>query len=99
MKRRDARLLPALLVLAGCQGGVWANVPDDPGPIAHHCRQEAANSPQFRRYGEMAGGTAENNEEVRQRLLVILPQIYHQCMIRNGGYPPGTPMPPIRTTF
>ncbi len=87
-------------MLAGCDtGGVWANVPDDPGPVAAQCRREAADSPQYRYYGEIAGGNAANNEEQRQELLVLLPRIYHNCMIRNGAIPPGTPLPPPRVTF
>ena len=93
-------LLPLALALAGCaQGGVWANVPDESGPDAAACRREAEHSPQYRLYGEMAGGNAANNEEMRQQLLVLLPQIYHQCMIRRGAVPPGTPLPPLRVTF
>jgi hypothetical protein len=94
------RALLPLLALAGCaRGGVWANVPDDPGPQAAACRREAEDSPQYRLYGSMAGGNTANAERVRQDLLVALPRIYHACMIRTGGYPPGTPMPPIRVTF
>jgi hypothetical protein len=90
----------ALLALAGCaQGGVWANVPDDPGPLAAACRREAEHSPQFRLYGEMGGGNTANAERVRQELLLALPRIYHDCMLRTGGYPPGTPMAPPRVTF
>lgn len=100
--RRLAHPLLALLplALAGCaQGGVWANVPDESGPDAAACRREAEHSPQYRLYGETAGGNAANNEEMRQQLLVLLPQIYHQCMIRRGAVPPGTPLPPPRVTF
>ena len=90
-------MVPAL---AGCDtGGVWANVPDDRGPVAAQGRREAADSPQYRYYGEIAGGNAANNEEQRQELLVLLPRIYHDCMIRNGAIPPGTPLPPPRVTF
>ena len=97
---RNAGPLLALLALAGCaQGGVWANVPNESGPAAAACRREAENSPQYRLYGETAGGNAANNEEMRQQLLVLLPQLYHNCMIRSGAIPPGTPLPPSRTTF
>ncbi len=98
--RRTARPLLALLAVAGCaQGGVWANVPDDPGPVAAACRREAENSPQYRLYGETAGGNAANNEEMRQQLLVLLPRLYQECMIRSGAIPAGTPEPRPRVTF
>lgn len=89
------------LGLAGCAdtGGVWANVPQDPGPAAAACRREAANSPEYRRFGAEAGGNAANNENLRQQLLVLLPQIYERCMIRSGANAPGTPPPPDRVTF
>ena len=87
-------------VLAGCEtGGVWANVPDDRSPAGQACRQEAERNPRYRLYGEMAGGNAANNEAMRQELLVLLPQVYHACMIRSGAIPPGTPLPPPRVTF
>lgn len=98
--RRIAQPLLALLAVAGCaEGGVWANVPDDAGPVAAACRREAEHSPQYRLYGEMAGGNAANNEEMRQQLLVLLPQIYQDCMIRSGAIPAGTPAARPRVTF
>jgi hypothetical protein len=102
MISRIARPLLALLPLAvaACaEGGVWANVPDDPGPVAAACRREAENNPRYKLYGEMAGGNASNNEAMRQELLVLLPQLYHACMIRSGAIPPGTPLPAPRVTF
>jgi hypothetical protein len=87
-------------ILAGCDtGGVWANVPDDRGPDAQACRQEAERNPRYRLYGEMAGGNAANNEAMRQELLVLLPRLYHDCMIRRGAIPPGTPLAAPRVTF
>jgi hypothetical protein len=99
--RRTAWPLLGLLALTttGCGGGVWANVPQDPGPAAAACRREAADSPEYRRFGEEAGGNAANNEELRQQLLVLLPQIYERCMIRSGARPPGSVAPPDRVTF
>ncbi|MBW6400603.1 hypothetical protein KPL78_22280 [Roseomonas sp. HJA6] len=102
MKIRSALPLLGLMVpmIVGCDtGGVWANVPDDPGPVAAQCRREAANSPQYRLYGEMAGGNAANNEQQRQELLVLLPRLYHDCMVRNGADPAGSPAPRDRVTF
>jgi hypothetical protein len=87
------------LALAGCGGGVWANVPRDPGPVAAACRSEIERDPQVRRLGGEAGGNPANTEMVRQQLLVLLPQLYHDCMIRAGAIPPGTPLPPPRVTF
>jgi hypothetical protein len=98
--RLNALALAGLLGLAGCAtGGVWANVPDQSGPDASACRREAENNPRYKLYGEMGGGNAANMEEMRQELLVLLPQLYHACMIRRGAIPPGTPLPPPRVTF
>ena len=99
--RHVAWPLLGLLALgtANCGGGVWANVPQDSGPAAQACRREAANSPEYRRFGSEAGGNAANNEELRQQLLVLLPQLYEQCMIRSGAAPAGSVAPPDRVTF
>ena len=100
--RCNARPLLALvpLVVAGCaEGGVWANVPNDPGPVAAACRREIERDPTVRRLGGEAGGNAANNEAVRQQLLVLLPELYQQCMIRQGAVPAGTPEAAPRTTF
>ena len=99
--RHVAWPLLGLLALgtANCGGGVWANVPQGSGPAAEACRREAANSPEYRRFGSEAGGNAANNEELRQQLLVLLPQLYEQCMIRSGAAPAGSVAPPDRVTF
>lgn len=95
-----AALVPLAVALAGCtQGGVWANVPDDPGPVAAACRREIERDPTVRRLGGEAGGNAANNEAIRQQLLVLLPELYQQCMIRQGAVPAGTPQAPPRVTF
>ncbi|WP_198371930.1 hypothetical protein [Roseomonas rosulenta] len=92
-------MLALALGTTGCGGGVWANVPQDPGPVAAGCRRDIERDPQVRRLGSQAGGNAENNEDVRRQLLVLLPALYHECMIRAGAIPPGTPQPPPRVTF
>ncbi|MEO3473369.1 phosphoribosylamine--glycine ligase [Roseomonas sp. CAU 1739] len=98
--RRNVRPLLALLAVAGCaEGGVWANVPNEPGPVAAACRQEIANDPRVRGLGAEAGGNAANTETVRQQLLVLLPQLYRQCMVRAGVIAPGQPLPTSRDTF
>ena len=99
--RHIAWPLLGLLALGttSCGGGVWANVPQDSGPAAEACRREAANSPEYRRFGSEAGGNAANEEELRQQLLVLLPQLYEQCMIRSGAVPAGSVAPPDRVTF
>lgn len=90
---RDIRPLLAILVVAGCaEGGVWANVPNDPGPVAAACRREIANDPRVRGLGAEAGGNTANVETVRQQLLVLLPQLYRQCMVRAGVIAPGEPL-------
>jgi hypothetical protein len=94
-----APLLLLALGTAGCGGGVWANVPQDPGPVAAACRSEIERDPQVRRLGSEAGGNASNSEAIREQLLVLLPALYHDCMIRAGAIPPGTPVPPPRVTF
>ena len=53
----------------------------------------------MRRLGGEAGGNAANAENIRQQLLVLLPALYHECMIRAGAIPPGTPQPAPRVTF
>jgi hypothetical protein len=92
-------MLALALATTGCGGGVWANVPREPGPVAAACRSEIERDPQVRRLGAEAGGNAANAENVRQQLLVLLPALYHECMIRAGAIPPGTPQPPPRVTF
>jgi len=92
-------MLALALGTSGCGGGVWANVPQDPGPVAAECRREIERDPQVRRLGGEAGGNAANAENIRQQLLVLLPALYHECMIRAGAIPPGTPQPPPRVTF
>lgn len=92
-------LLALALGTAGCGGGVWANVPQDPGPVAAACRSEIERDPRVRRLGEESGGNTANAENIRQQLLVLLPALYHECMIRAGAIPPGTPLPPPRATF
>ncbi len=92
-------LLALVLATTGCGGGVWANVPQDPGPVAAGCRSEIERDPQVRRLGSEGGGNPENDERIRQQLLVLLPALYHECMIRAGAIPPGTPMPAPRVPF
>jgi len=92
-------MLALALGTSGCGGGVWANVPQDPGPVAAACRSEIERDPQVREVGAQGGGNNANAERVRQQLLVLLPQLYHDCMIRQGAIPPGTPLPPPRVTF
>lgn len=94
-----APLLVLALGTSGCGGGVWANVPQDPGPVAAACRSEIERDPQVRDLGAQGGGNNANAERIRQELLVLLPALYHQCMIRRGAIPPGTPQPPLRVTF
>lgn len=92
-------MLALALGATGCGGGVWANVPQDPGPVAAACRSEIERDPQVRRLGSEGGGNTANAESIRQQLLVLLPALYHECMIRAGAIPPGTPQPPPRVTF
>jgi hypothetical protein len=92
-------MLALAFATSGCGGGVWANVPQDPGPVAQGCRREIERDPQVRRLGSEGGGNPANAESIRQQLLVLLPALYHDCMIRAGAIPPGTPQPPPRVTF
>jgi hypothetical protein len=92
-------MLALALGTSGCGGGVWANVPQDPGPVAAACRSEIERDPRVRELGAQGGGNNSNAEQIRQQLLVLLPALYHACMIRAGAIPPGTPQPPPRVTF
>jgi hypothetical protein len=92
-------MLALALGTSGCGGGVWANVPQDPGPVAAACRSEIERDPRVRELGAQGGGNNANAEQIRQQLLVLLPALYHACMIRAGAIPPGTPQPPPRVTF
>jgi hypothetical protein len=93
-------LLALALGTSGCEsGGVWANVPQEPGPVAAACRSEIERDPQVRDLGAQGGGNAAHAESIRQQLLVLLPALYHDCMIRRGAIPPGTPQPAPRVTF
>lgn len=95
-----AALLAAMLGLGACQsGGVWANVPVDSSPDAQACRVEAENNPEAKRIA--ASGTSGNvghDEEVRQQLLVLLPRLWRQCMMRRGAIRGGVE-PVRRVTF
>lgn len=83
--------LPLLLVLAACGGGVVNEaMPQEPGPDAAACRQEAERDPEVQRIADSLVPTIPDNVyRVRQQLLVAIPRAYNECMIRRGARPAG----------
>lgn len=95
-----AALVAAMLSLGACEtGGVWANVPADNSPDGQACRVEAENDPEAKRIAATAStGNVNQDEMVRQELLVLLPRLWRQCMQRRGAIRGGVE-PVRRTTF
>ncbi len=92
-------LMAAAIGLAGCQGGVWANVPVDNSPDGQACRVEAENDPEAQRIASAASsGNVAQDERVREELLVLLPRLWRACMMRRGAIRGGVEPTP-RTRF
>ena len=93
--------LLALLLLAACQGGVWANVPTDDTPDGRECRREAESDPEVRRIARSAtmGMNPSHDEQIRQELLAALPRAWRACMTRRGAIPAGGVEPVQRVRF
>jgi len=98
--RTAGALVVAMLGLGACQqGGVWANVPVNDTPDGQACRVEAENDPEAKRLAStVSSGNEAQDQEVRQKLLVLLPRLWRACMNRRGAIRGGVE-PVRRTTF
>lgn len=81
------RVLPVLLLLAGCGGGVINEaLPQEPGPDAAACREEATRDPEARRIASSwTQGNLAQQDRVRRELRETLLRSYNACMIRRGA--------------
>ena len=86
---RPAALL-ALLALGACQNPLADLLPQDTGPDAQACREEALRDPEVRRIRE--SNVMDNPSQefvVRRELEEALPRAYRNCMLRRGATPAG----------
>lgn len=81
------RILPVLLVLAGCGAGVSdESLPREPGPDAAACREEATRDPEARRVASSTTpGNLAQEDRVRRELREVLLRSYNACMVRRGA--------------
>lgn len=81
------RRLPGLLLLAlaGC-GGVAGALPQEPGPDAAFCRDDARQRVEQRNYGrELNAENLQNLARVQEEVRLALLRAYRDCMRRRGA--------------